>query len=211
MKFKTVSSMHIINEMKKLRIGKAAGSDNMPTTVFKDVGDIVAKPLPMIFNSSLGNGIFPDIWKLARVTIIFKSGVKRDLNNYRSMLVISIFSKVLERMLYDQILNFILESNIITKNQSAFRKLHSTTASLIGSTDYWYENIYSKKLNLSIFLDLRKAFDTVDHATMIKKLCRYGMTGNTGNWVKLYLHNRKQFCSVNGQRSIASEAACGIP
>ena len=67
MKFKTVSSMHIINEIKKLRIGKAASPDNIPTTVVKDVGDIVAKPLAMIFNSSLENGIFSDIWKLERV------------------------------------------------------------------------------------------------------------------------------------------------
>ena len=134
----------------------------------------------MIFNSSLENGIFPDIWKLARVTPIFKSGVKRDLNNYRSISVISIFSKILERIVHDQILDFILENNIITKNQSAFRKLHSTITSLIGSTDHWYENIDSKKLNLTIFLDLRKAFDTVDHAILIKKLCRYGMRGNTG-------------------------------
>ena len=75
--FKTVSSMHIVNEINKLRIGKAAGPDNIPITVVRDVGDLVAKPLAMIFNSSLENGIFPDIWKLARVTPILKSGVKK--------------------------------------------------------------------------------------------------------------------------------------
>ena len=71
--------------------------------------------------------------------------------------------------MHDQIINFILENNILTKNQSAFRKLHSTITSLIGTTDYWYENIDSKKLNLTIFLDLRKAL-TVDHEIMIKKV-----------------------------------------
>ena len=186
MKFRTVTSMHILNEINKLGVGKAAGPDNIPTTVVKDVGGIVAKPLAMKFNSSSENGIFSDIWKLARVIPIFKSGVKRDLNNYRLISVISIFSKIFERIVHDQILDFILENNIITKNQSAFRKLHSTITSLIGSTDHWYENIDSKKLNLTIFLDL-------------------------GNGFKSYLHNRKQFCSVNGQRSLASEVACGIP
>ena len=71
--------------------------------------------------------------------------------------------------MHDQMINFILENNILTKNQSAFRKLHSTITFLIGTTDYWYENIDSKKLNLTIFLDLRKAL-TVDHEIMIKKV-----------------------------------------
>ena len=168
MKFRIITSMHILNEIKKLGVRKAAGPDTIPTPVVKDVGDILAKTLAMIFNSSLENGIFPDIWKLARVTPIFKSGVKRDLNNYRPISVISIFSKILERIVHEQILDFILENNIIIKNQSAFRKLHSTITSLIGFTDHWYKNIDSKKLNLTIFLDLRKAFDTVDYAILIK-------------------------------------------
>ena len=113
--------------------------------------------------------------------------------------------------MHDQILNFILENNVLTKNQSAFRKLHSTITSLIGTTDYWYKNIDSKKLNLTIFLDLRKAFDTVDHEIMIKKLWKYGMRGNTGSWFQSYLDQRKQYCSGNGQRSMASEVTCGIP
>ena len=72
--------------------------------------------------------------------------------------------------MHDQILNFILENNVLTKDQSAFRKLHSTITSLIGTTDYWYEIIDSKKLNLTVLLDLRKAFDTVDHEIVIKKV-----------------------------------------
>jgi len=98
----------------------------------------------MIFNSSLENGIFPDIWKLARVTPILKSGVKKDVNNYRPISVISVFSRILERIVHDQILNFILENNVLTKNQSASRKLHSTIKPIKGTTDYWYENIDSK-------------------------------------------------------------------
>ena len=134
-----------------------------------------------------------------------------DVNNYRPISVISVFSRILERIVHDQILNFILDNNILTKNQSAFRKLHSTITSLIGTTDYWYENIDSKKLNLTIFLDLRKAFDTVDHEIMVKKLWKYGMRGNTGSWFQSYLDQRKQYCSENGQRSMASEVTCGIP
>ena len=113
--------------------------------------------------------------------------------------------------MHDQILNFILENNALTKNQSAYRKLHSTMTSLIGNTDYWYENIDSKQLNLTIFLDLRKAFDTVDHEIMIKKLWKYGMRGNTGSWFQSYLDQDKQYFSGNGERPMAGEVPCGIP
>lgn len=211
MEFKTVDDVFILNAIKQLKSGKAAGPDKVPTAIVKDVGDLVSKPLMMIFNSSLKNGIFPDIWKLARVTPIFKSGAKKDVNNYRPISVISIFSRILERIVHDQMFDFLLENNVITKNQSAFRKLYSTITSLICSTDFWYENIDSKKLNLTIFLDLKKAFDTVDHKIMVKKLCRYGIRGNAGNWFQSYLDHRKQFCSVNGQRSMTSEVTCGIP
>ena len=111
-------------------------------------------------------------------------------------MVISIFSRLLERLVHDQIFDFILENNIITKNQSAFRKLYFTITPLIRSTDHWYENIDKKKLNLTIFLDLKKAFDTVDHKTLLEKLSRYGMRDTTGNWFQSYLDHRKQFCAT---------------
>ena len=193
MKFKTVSSMRIVNEVKKLRIRKAAGPDNIPITVVRDVGDIAAKPLTMIFNSSLENDIITDIWKLAKVIPIFKLEVKRDVTNCRSISVI------------------FLENYVLTKNQSAYRKLYSTITSLIGNTDYWYENDDSKKLNLKIFLDLKKAFNTVDHEIMIKKLWKYGMRGNTRSWFQSYLDQRKQYCPGSGQSSMASEVTYGIP
>ena len=144
--------MHIVSEMKKLRIAKAASPDNIPITVVRDVGDLATKPLAIIFNSSLENGIFPDIWKLAGVIPIFKSGVKKDINNYRPISVISVISRIWERIVHDQIINFIPENNVLTKNQSAFKKLHSTITSLIGNIDYWYEAIDSKKFNLTTFI-----------------------------------------------------------
>ena len=211
MKFKIIDSSFILNAIKQLKNGKAAGPDRVPTKIVKDVGDLVSKPLSMVFNSSLEKGIFPDIWKLARVTPIFKSGSKKDVKNYRPISVISIFSRMLERIVHDQIFDFLLENNVITKNQSAFRKRYSTITSLIGSADHWYENIDNKKLNLTIFLDLKKAFDTVDHKILVEKLRRYGMRDTAGNWFQSYLDQRTQFCAANGRKSMAREVTCGIP
>ena len=210
MKFKTVDKSFIMNAIKQLKSGKAAGPDKVPTKIVKDV-DVLVSKLSMIFNSLLENGIFPDIWKLAKVTLIFKSGAKKDVNNYRPTSVITIFSRLLERLVHDQIFDFFLENNTITKNQSAFRKLYSTITSLIRSTDHWYENIDKKKLNLTIFLDFKNAFDTVNHKMLLEKLSRYGMRDTTGNWFQSYLNNRKQFCAIRGQRSRAREVTCGIP
>ena len=133
------------NAIKNLKNGKAAGPDKIPPTIIKDVGDIITKPVKMIFNSSPTNGVFPDIWKIARITPIFKSGAKNDVNNYRPISVISVFSRILERIVHDQLYEFLRANKVITSNESAFQKLYSTVTSLICSTDYWYENIDHKK------------------------------------------------------------------
>ena len=99
----------------------------------------------------------------------------------------------------------------MTCNQAAFRKLCSTITSLISSTDFWYENIDRSNVNLNIFFDLKKAFDTVDHDILLKKLSAYRIRGKTGGWFESYLNNRKQFCSLNGQHSKARDVTCGIP
>ena len=157
------------------------------------------------------SGVFPDIWKLARVTPIHKSGSKTDVNNYRPISVISVFSRMLERLTHDQLFEFLKINKSITCNQAAFRKLYSTITSLISSTDFWHENIDRSNVNLTIFLDLKKAFDTVDHDILLKKLRAYGIRGKTGHWFEPYLNNRKQFCSLNGQHSKARDVTCGIP
>ncbi len=211
MVFQSVDETYVANAIRKLKNGKAADPDKVSTTIIKNVGDLVSKHLTMISNSSLMGGIFPDIWKIARVTPIFKSGAKKDVNNYRPISVISVFSRILERIVHDQLFEFLAANKVITRNQSAFQKLYSTVTSLICSTDSWYENIDYKKLNLTIFLDLKKAFDTVDHTIMIEKLRAYGIKGIPGNWFKSYLDNRQQYCSLNGKKSKAREVQCGIP
>ena len=144
-------------------------------------GEVICEPLAMIFNSSLRHGIFPDIWKLARVTPIFKSGSRSDANNYRPISVISVFSRILDRIVHDQMYDYLRSRGILTISQSAFQKLCSTVTSLIDSTVFWHENIDHRKVNLAIFLDLKKAFDTVDHEILLEKLEAYGIRELAGN------------------------------
>ena len=97
---------------------------------------------------------------------------------------------MLERLVHDQLSEFLTVNNILTSSKAAFRKLNSTTTSLISSTDRWHENMDNNKMNLAMFLDLRKAFDSVDHSICIKKLNSYGIVDRTGDWFESYLTNR---------------------
>ena len=108
------------------------------------------------------------------VTPIHNSGFKSNLNNYTPISVISVFARLLERLAHDQLSEFPKVSTILTNSQAAFCKLYSTT-SLISTIDHWQENMDNNKINLTLFLDLRKAFDTADYKILIKKLNSYGL------------------------------------
>ena len=114
-----------------------------------------------MISKSLHSGIFPDDWKFARVTPSFKQGAASDLNNYRP--VISVIAKVFERIVCDQLYNFLSNEDIISTHQLGFRSLHSTLTALLEATDNWVFKIDRGNVNAVVFLDLKKAFDTVDH------------------------------------------------
>ena len=211
MRLTPVDDNYVPKAIKQLKNGKAPGPDKIPIILIKDAVDLISKPLTLIFNSSLWKGIFPDVWKLARVTLIFKSGSKSEANNYRPISVISVFSRILERIVHDQVYEYLKVNKVLTMSQSAFQKLCSTITSLIDSTDYWYENIDHKQLNLAIFLDLKKAFDTFDHKILLEKLRKYGIRELSGDWFESYLKNRRQYCAANGYESRPRTVTCGIP
>ena len=179
--------------------------------LIKDAADLKCEPLTMVFNSSLRKGIFPYVWKLARVTPIFKSGSNSEAINYRPVSVIPVFSRILERIVHDQVYEYLKGSKALTMCQSAFQKLCSTITSLIDITDHWYENIDRRQLNLAIFLDLKKAFDTVDHKILLEKLRKYGIRQLSEDWFQSYLKNRRQYCAANGYESMPRTVTFGIP
>ena len=155
--------------------------------------------------------MFPDIWKIARVTPIFKSGRKSDFNNYRPISVLSAVSRIFEKEARDQLFEFLTANNMLSKNQFAYRKLHSTITSLLNVTELWYSSIDQKNINISLFLDLRKAFDTIDHDILLAKLKRYGICNKEFAWFASYLTERQRYCYLNGQNSEKRPAKCGNP
>ena len=175
MTLNTINTKYVLDAIGRLKNEKASGPYKVTIQLAKDTAKFIAYPIMFIFNSSKPNEIFPNVRKTASATPIHKSGSKSDLNNYRPIPVISVFARMLERLVHDQLSELLTVNNILTSSQAAFRKLNSTTTSLISSTDHWHENIGNSKTNVAIFLDLRKAFDTVDHNILITKLNSYGI------------------------------------
>ena len=155
---------------------------------------------------------FPDEWKNARITPLFKkSGSRSDSSNYRPISIIPVVAKVFERIIYDQLYHYLNENNLINRQQSGFRSLHSTVTTLIEATDNWSLNIDRGFINAVVFLDLKKAFDTVDHSILLSKSQAYGIQGSTNQWFCSYLKNRTQTCLVKGNKSSKMFLRCGVP
>lgn len=197
--------------LNKLKKSKATGLDMISARLIRECADLICIPICDIFNQSINLGIFPDDWKLARVTPLFKEGNRDDVNNYRPISIISVVAKVFERLIYDQLYAYLDEHQILSKYQSGFRAIHSAVTALLEATDTWAYNIECGKVNAVVFLDLKKAFDTVDHQILLLKLKYYGIHGDSYQLFKSYLENRTQICSVNGNFSNTCILDCGVP
>ena len=133
------------------------------------------------------------------VTPVFKKGVKSDLNNYRPISVISAVSKVFEKIVYDQLCQYLNDNKLLSSCQSGFRSLHSTLTALLEATNSWSVN--TDNLNGVVFIDLKKAFDTIDHEIILRKLSYFGADQAAITWFQSCLSNRTQRCKVNGNLS----------
>ena len=184
--------------LSKLCKSKATGLDKISAKLLRECPDLIAASLTLIFNQSLLTCIFPYDWKSARVTPLYKhSGKRNDPTNYRPILVIPVVAKVFERVVYDQVYHYLTENRILSRYQSDFRSLHSTVTALLEATDSWAMNIDRGLINAVVFLDLKKAFDTVNHNILLKKLQYYGIRGSCHEWFTSYLNSHTQTCQIN--------------
>ena len=206
-----ISTCEVESVLKKLKASKSSGQDKISIKLLKDSTDVSLTYLTHIYNCSLLSCIFADEWKLARVSPIYKFGDKQECENYRPISVLSVAAKIFEKLVCGQLDCYLKKENILTKFQSGFRKDHSTTSSLLTTTNSWLVNMDSGLINGVLFLDLKKAFDTVDHKILLKKLEMYGIRDIALEWFCFYLHLRTQVCRINNTTSTIKKIRCGVP
>ena len=143
----------------------------------KQISKHIIKPLTYIFNQSLTTGVIPDDLKIALVTPIYKANGKEEFSNYRPISVLPCFSKILEKIIYKRVLKYLDKHNMLFQGQYGFRKNHSTNLATIELTTKLLQAIDNNEYTIGVFLDLAKAFDTVNHEILLKKLEHYGIRG----------------------------------
>ena len=190
---------------------KSFGNDKIHPLLLSSAALEIFRPVTYIINLTLKQGIFPDSLKIAKVVPIFKQGSRSSCSNYRPISVLSALSKIFERCILNQLIFYCLTENILVSNQYGFRSGYNTTDCLVDLTDEITKALDEEKYAVSIFLDLSKAFDTVNHSILLSKLDVYGIRGNENLRFRSYLSNRKQKVFVNGVESNFLLVNSGVP
>ena len=188
---------HLLN----LKSTKALGHDNLPPKILKDAALALAEPLTYIINRSLRDSTVPGTLKIAKVLPLFKSGPKTLMDNHRPISILPAISKILERVVYDQLSGYLERNDLITSSQFGFRRRYNTELAVTLFTDRIRLAMDQGKLTGAVFIDLQKAFDTVEHSVLLSQLLFYGVTGNELMWIENYLSGRFQYVHYDNVKS----------
>ena len=209
--FDTVTPEFTLKLIQKLKSKSSFGHDGLSSIMLKYISKIIINILTTIINQSLLTGIFPDSLKLAKIAPIYKKEERHIADNYRPISLLPVLSKIFEKVVFIQVYKYFVDNDLLYKGQYGFRKLHSTELAALEFTDKIITHLDQGKLPLAIFLDLSKAFDTIDHSILLKKLHYYGVCGTALNWFKSYLSNRKQYVQFNDSVSSLQTITTGVP
>ena len=199
------------NALKSLKSNKAVGLDKLSVRSLKDASDVIAPILTGLINKSFTVGVFPGVWKCAKVTALFKDGDKSLKDNYRPISILPTISKIIERSAHIQLSSFLEENRLLSQSQFGFRLKRSTSTALIAFTDQVLESMDKGCVTGTVFLDLRKAFDTVDHLLLINKLKSLGVAGKSLEWFRSYLSGRVQQSMCVNALSPPAKITMGVP
>ncbi|MCY3929513.1 MAG: reverse transcriptase family protein [Acidobacteria bacterium] len=202
----SISEEDVYNALINLDTSKAMGPDSIPPIVLLKCASVLYKPLHHLFSLTLKYGYLPRDWKIHKIIPVFKSGDPTQVKNYRPISLLSNISKVLERIIYNKLIDHV--SCQINPAQFGFMQNRSTTQQLL----LFLSNAFTAHHQLdTIYLDISKAFDTICHAHLLQKLSTFNISGNLWLWFKEYLTNRFQFVSINNSYSYLLPVISGVP
>jgi hypothetical protein len=191
------SAQKIIKAIKTLKTTNSAGYDEIANRLLKLSCPYIASPLTHICNAALNDGVFPERLKYATVKLVYKKGSKQDLSNYRPISLLPVFSKVLEKIIYARLSSHLLNNKVLSLHQFGFREHLSTNQAIFSLVNTILEALNKNHKVRGIFCDLHKAFDSVNHKILLKKLQFYGIVGKFYKLIKSYLDNRYQKVNWN--------------
>ena len=214
-----INNTFFMNPISKEEISKALlklknngkGTKNISTLVLKNNVNKLSEILCHVLNICIAGGYFPNELKLGCITPIYKSGTKSEVKNYRPICSLSPFSKIFEKIIYNRMIEFIDQNNILSPNQFGFRKGLSTESAIIQFIDNVHKGLDKRHHTIAIFMDLSKAFDVLSHNILFNKLEHYGFRGKFLDLLMSFISNRKYFVSANGSTSDIKTVNIGVP
>lgn len=200
---------HVLEKLRNIDLSKGAGPDGIPPIFIRLCASALVDPLTKIYNKSLTTGIFPHLWKVAKITPIHKSGDKKNIINYRPICILNWFAKIFESFVYEQIYTHI--NPLLNPNQHGFVSGKSTHTNLLVYTTYLCDSFVCGSQVDAIYTDFAKAFDRVNHSVLTIKAHQLGIHGNLLRWLASYLLNRSQLVALNGYESDPFIPLSGVP
>ena len=209
--FVSVNEVYIDNVINKLKNKSSYGYDTISNKHIKYPRNVLTKPLTLLINQCIHTGIYPDQLKLSRVKPLHKSGDKTQFGNYRPIALLPSLSKIFERVMFDQLLAYLSNNNLLCINQFGFRPGHSTELAALRLVDHLIAQMDRYNVPTNIYIDLSKAFDTLDHSILLSKLKYYGVTGCSYDLLSSYLTGRSQYVEFSGHKSNTLPISTGVP
>ena len=201
----------MLQHLLSLKTNKAIGLDSISARPLKYGARAICRSVTNLLNLSISSGKFPDVWKCSKVTALFKCGDRSNPTNYRPISILPTLSKIMEKVVHSQFYEFLNSHDLLSSKQFGFRPKYSTATALSNFADEVLLNMEQGNLCDAVFLDLKKAFDTVDHCILLSKLSEIGVSSSSIKWFESYLNNRKQKTSCGNEISAALPVTVGVP
>ena len=194
-----------------LNPAKEMGWDGVSPKVIRSVAGELAGSLSRLYNCCIREGYYPPCFKVARVVPVFKSEDPTVFSHYRPVSVLPVLSQIFERLLKVRLIEFLDRNKVVIPGQYGFRKGHSTDMAILDMVEKVRSAWAVKNVALGVFVDLKKAFDTVEHAILLQKLDHYGVRGKALNLLRSSLEDRTQYVCYGGYESERGKVECGVP
>ena len=197
--------------IKGLKNDCSSGFDNIPIRFIKPISEFIISPIVDLINTSIDHKIFPKQWKTARVCPIPKIDNPTRLKDYRPISILPVMSKIYERVILNQLCDFIEKDHLYNTTQSGFRKGHSTFTLLLKLRDDIRKSMSRSEITLTVLIDFSKAFDTIDHGVLLEKLYQLNFSHDSIEILSSYLRDRYQYVQIDDQRSSCLPMNFGVP